>query len=62
LEKNYASIILAQNKPFKEVMDRALSTLRNNDMGLYPKATDHETTVEVSWLLYTLQEHWRNHR
>jgi hypothetical protein len=32
-------------------MDRALSTLRNNDMDLYPKATDHENTVEVGWLL-----------
>jgi hypothetical protein len=51
LEKKYASIILAQNKPFKENMDRALSTLRNNDMDLYPKATDHENTVEVGWLL-----------
>jgi hypothetical protein len=54
--KVYSSIILAQHISFKAVMEKALSSLRNQNMGLYPKALDHERTSDVSWLLYSTRQ------
>jgi hypothetical protein len=51
--KVYASVILAQNRPFREVLDRTLSSLRNQEISIYTKATDHESPADVGWFLYS---------
>jgi hypothetical protein len=37
-------------------MHKALSTLRNQNIGLSPKASDHECTADVGWLLYSARQ------
>ncbi len=54
--KVYCSLILAQNKPFREVMERAMSSLRNHNLGVYPRACDHENSSDVGWLLYSARQ------
>ncbi len=54
--KVYCSLILAQNKPFKEIMDRALASLKNHNLGIYPKASDHENSSDAGWLLYSTRQ------
>jgi hypothetical protein len=49
--KVYTSVILAQNRSFKDVMKNALSSLHNQYMGIYPKATDHKNASDVCWFL-----------
>jgi len=49
----YCSLILAQNKSFSEFMEIARPLLMNMDFGLFPKASDHEVSSEVGWLLYS---------
>jgi len=51
--KVYASVILAQNRPFCEVLDRTLSSLHNQEISIYTKATDHESPADVGWFLYS---------
>jgi hypothetical protein len=54
--KVYTIIILAQSIPFKDVMHKALSSLRKQNIGLYPKASDHECTADVGLLLYLARQ------
>ena len=49
----YTSIILAQNKTFHEVIDRALSCIRNQNMGLWPKPYNHASSADIGWFLYS---------
>ena len=49
------SIILAQNISFHEFMDKARLSLANMECGLFQKACDHEDTVEIGWLLYSVR-------
>jgi hypothetical protein len=51
--KVYASVILAQSRPFREILDRTLSSLRNQEISIYTKATDHESPTDVGWFLYS---------
>jgi hypothetical protein len=50
--KVYTSLILAQNRPFKDLMEYALYSLCNQNMRIYPKEIIHENTSGVGWLLY----------
>ncbi len=34
-------------------MDKAKSSLENNEFSLWPKASDNENTTDVGWLLYS---------
>jgi hypothetical protein len=34
-------------------MDKAKYSLENNDLSLWPKASDNENTTDVGWLLYS---------
>jgi hypothetical protein len=34
-------------------MDKAGSSLANLSYGLWPKASDHEVTADIGWLLYS---------
>jgi hypothetical protein len=54
--RTYCSIILAQTKPFQEIMDRTLSSLCNHNIGIYLKACDHKNTSDVGWLLYSARQ------
>ena len=47
---------MAQNKPFKEIMDRALASLKNHNLGVYPKASNHENSSDAGWLLYSTRQ------
>ncbi len=47
------SLILAQSIPFSTFMEKAKSSLENNEFSLWPKASDNETTTDVGWLLYS---------
>jgi len=37
-------------------MEEALSSLRNQNIGLYLKALDHECTSDVGWLFYSARQ------
>jgi hypothetical protein len=52
----YCSAILAQNKPFNEVLDRTLSSLRNQNISIFPRGCDHEVSSDVGWLLYSTRQ------
>ncbi len=52
----YCSAILAQNKPFKEVVEKIVGSIRNQDIGVWPKASDHESSTDVGWLLYSTRQ------
>jgi hypothetical protein len=49
----HCSVIVARNITFHELMDKAHSELINLDYGIFPKASDHEDTAEIGWLLYS---------
>ena len=49
----WCSLILAQSIPFSTFMEKAKSSLENNEFSLWPKASDNETTTDVGWLLYS---------
>jgi len=49
----WCSLILAQSIPFSTFMDKAKSSLENNEFSLWPKASDNENTTDVGWLLYS---------
>ena len=49
---SWCSIILAQNIPFQEFMDKAQSALANQDFSLWPKPSDNENASDVGWFLY----------
>jgi len=49
----YCSVILAQNITFHEFMDKPRLALINLDYKIFPKASDHEETAEIGWLLYS---------
>jgi hypothetical protein len=49
----YCSCIIAQTIPFADVMTNASASLANLGIGLWPKACDHETAVDVAWFLYS---------
>ncbi len=51
--ENFKHELLAQNKSFSEFMEIARPLLMNMDFGLFPKASDHEVSSEVGWLLYS---------
>jgi hypothetical protein len=38
------------------MMEEALSSLRNQNMGLYLKALHHECTSDVGWLFYSARQ------
>jgi hypothetical protein len=38
------------------MMEEALSSLRNQNIGLYLKALDHECTSDVGWLFYSARQ------
>jgi hypothetical protein len=50
----WCSIILAQSISFHEFIDKVRHSLDNHSLGLWPKASDHESAAEVEWLLYSL--------
>ncbi len=52
----YCSVILAQNKPFKEVVVKVVGSICNQDIGVWPKASDHESLMDVRWLLYSTHQ------
>jgi hypothetical protein len=52
----YCSAILAQNKPFKEVVEKIVGSIHNQDIGVWPKASDHESSTDVGWLLYSTRQ------
>ncbi len=54
--KVYCSLILATSLPFKDLMREVQSSLRNSEMGLYPRASDHENAADVGWLLYSVRQ------
>jgi hypothetical protein len=49
----WCSIILAQSLSFATFMDKARTSLENNSFSLWPKASVHESSSEVGWLLYS---------
>jgi len=53
----YCSVILAQNITFYRFLDKARQALMNLEYGLFPKASNHEETAEVGWLLYSMHQH-----
>jgi hypothetical protein len=50
---SWCSIILAQALPFSVFMDKAKYSLENNDLSLWPKASDNENSTDVGWLMYS---------
>jgi len=50
---SWCSVILAQSIPFPIFMDKVKYSLENNDLSLWPKATDNENTTDAGWLLYS---------
>jgi len=52
----YCSVILAENITFYDIMDKAQQVLLNLENGLFPKASDHEDTAEVGWLLCSTRQ------
>jgi len=50
---SWCSVILAQSIPFPIFMVKVKYSLENNDLGLWPKATDNENTIDAGWLLYS---------
>jgi hypothetical protein len=56
----YCSVILAQSKSFHSIVEKALSSIRNQDIGVWPKSCDHESTTDVGWLLYSNRQQDEN--
>jgi hypothetical protein len=52
----WSSIILAQSIPFTAFMEKTRHSLENQDFSLWPKASDHELAMDVSWLLYSTRQ------
>jgi hypothetical protein len=50
---SWCSIILAQALPFSVFMDKSKFSLENNDLSLWPKASDNENLTDVGWLMYS---------
>jgi hypothetical protein len=50
---SWYSIILAQALPFSVFMDKAKYSLENNDLSLWPKASDNENSTDVGWLMHS---------
>jgi len=50
---SWCSIILAQALPFSVFTDKAKYSLENNDLSLWPKASDNENSTDVGWLMYS---------
>jgi hypothetical protein len=48
-------LILAKNITFY-IMDKARQAFINFKYGSFPKASDHEETAEVGWLLYSTRQ------
>jgi hypothetical protein len=53
--KVYCSVILAQSILFSAVIHTALSALRTDSFGLYPRASDHESPGEIGWMCYSVR-------
>jgi hypothetical protein len=53
--KVYCSVILAQSIPFPAVINSSLNVLVRDDLGLYPRALDHEAPGEIGWLCYSIR-------
>ena len=49
----YCNVIVAHTKSFMEIMDKTRQILNDLKYGFYPRASDHEDSAEVGWLLYS---------
>jgi hypothetical protein len=49
----YCNVILAHSLAFLEIMDKLRQIFNDLKFGLYPRASDHEDSAEVGWLLYS---------
>jgi hypothetical protein len=49
----YCNIILAHTASFFDIMDKVRQIFNDLKYGLYPRASDHEDSAEVGWLLYS---------
>jgi hypothetical protein len=49
----YGNVIIAHSSSFFEIMDKLRQIFNDLKFGLYPRASDHEDSAEVGWLLYS---------
>jgi hypothetical protein len=49
----YCNMIIAHSSSFFEIMDKLRQIFHDLKFGLYPRASDHEDSAEVRWLLYS---------
>lgn len=49
----YCNVIIAHSATFFEIMDKLRQIFNDLKFGLYPRASDHEDSADVGWLLYS---------
>jgi hypothetical protein len=52
----YGSLIIAQTKPFHQIIEQASNSLQNQGFGIWPKSCNHELCTDIGWFLYSLRQ------